>query len=312
MNFPFSVRNRTLFDVVGFGTNAVDHLIYVPEYPRFNSKIKLNDHLRQAGGEVASTLVGLQRLAQKTAYCGRFGSDLEGEEGLRSLSDEGVNIEFAEVVTGARTQIAFIIIDKKTGERTIIWDRDERLQFTKEDAPLAAASLGRVLHLTPHDTAACIEMAKVARAAGVIVSIDIDNVFPGVDELLPLVDILIASVDFGEKLLNVSDPKAALSKISLQFGCGVVGFTLGASGSRFYCQNTYLETPGFTVPGGCVDTTGAGDAFRTGFLYGVLTGETVEESARLANAVAALKCRKPGARAGLPAREELTRFLADS
>ena len=309
MEFPFKLTDACDFDVVGFGTNAVDYLLRVPEYPAFDSKVEITDYVVAAGGEIASSMAGLQRLGLRTAYAGRFGGDQAGELGRRSLIDEGVDVTFAETVEGAQTQVAFIVIDERNGERTILWQRDERLAYSVEDAPTDVAIRGRVLHMTPHDAEACIRMAKAASEDGVIVSIDVDNVFEGIDELLPLVDICIASAEFPEKLVGFADKKAALREIASRFGCAVTGLTLGAAGSVIYYQDTFFETPAFEVPGGCVDTTGAGDAFRTGFLYGILTENTVEESARIANAVAALKCRSLGARSGLPNRDSLTAFM---
>jgi sugar/nucleoside kinase (ribokinase family) len=309
MNFPFQVRETSEFDVVGFGTNAVDHLIRLPEYPQFNSKVEFTSHTLQAGGEVASTLVGLQRLGFKTAYGGRFGSDANGTLGLQSLIDEGVDTRFTGTCYGAETQIAFIIIDESNGERTIIWKRDERLAYSKEDAPLPCASLGKILHLTPHDTDATIAMATEAKRHGVIITIDIDNLFDGVENLLPLVDVVIASSDLPKKLTGLSDERASLKKLFEKFGCSVVGVTLGTRGSLFFYGGEFIETPSFAVPGGCVDTTGAGDAFRAGFLYGILSGESVSKTCVVANAVAALKCRAFGARTSLPTKDELESFL---
>ena len=88
--------------------------------------------------------------------------------------------------------------------------------------------------------------------------------------------------------------------------------TLGEEGSLLLCNDTLIETPGFAVPGGCKDTTGAGDAFRVGLLYGAITGRSVEESAKMANAVAALKCRSVGARTALPSLNELTELVGSS
>ncbi len=312
MKFPFNLRLDAIFDVVGFGTNAVDYLIRVPHFPKFGSKIELSEYSHGVGGEVASTMVGLSRLGLRTAYAGRFGGDSEGDLGLRSLTDEGVDSRYAEVVPDARTQIAFIVIDELSGERTVMWQRDKRLAYTSRDAPAEAAAICRVLHMTAHDISACIRMATVARQNGVIVSLDIDNVLDGINELLPLVDICIASEEFPEKLFGSSDHKTALCKIANQYGCAVTGLTLGGAGSIILCEDEFVETPGFDVPGGCVDTTGAGDAFRTGFLYGVLNGGTVEESAAMANAVAALKCRGLGARTSLPNSQELTEFLGQA
>ena len=309
MNFPFAILAENDFDAVGFGTNAVDYLIRVPEYPAFNSKIELRNYSIEAGGEVASSMLGLSRLGMKTSYIGRFGDDPAGEIGIASLRSEGVDVSNAGIITGASTQIAFILIDEKSGERTVLWQRDAQLSYSAAEAPVEAAKRGRTLHITPHDTAACIRMAEAARAAGVIVSADIDNVFDGIQELLPLVDVCLVSASFPAKLLGISEPKSALEELSSRFGCAITGLTLGEAGSLLYCGGEFIETPGFKVPGGCADTTGAGDAFRTGFLYGMLQGSSVEESAIAANAVAALNCRGFGARSALPTREAVNALL---
>ena len=312
MEFPFRLRSDATFDVVGFGTNAVDHLIRVSEFPRFGSKAEFTHHSIAAGGEVASTLVGLARLGLQTRYAGRFGDDRDGELGFRSLTEAGIDVTKAEIVRNADTQTAFILIDEGSGERTILWRRDEKLVYTAFEAPTDAVINCRVLHMTVHDPMACIEMAKTAKLNGVIVSIDVDNVFAGVEELLPLVDVCIASPEFSEKLLGIRETRTALREISKRYGCAVTGVTLGRSGSLVLCSDTFIESKGFEVPGGCIDTTGAGDAYRTGFLFGMLNGASVEESARTANAVAALKCRGAGARSALPDKQELVRFLQET
>jgi len=311
MKFPLVPAQNKEFDVVGFGTNAVDYLIQVPEYPPFNSKIELSDYTRLAGGEVATTMVGISRLGLKTAYVGRFGSDREGDFGLQTLLDEKVDVKFAEKISGAKTQIAFIVIDERSGERTVIWHRDKLLAYDEKDTPVKTAALGKVLHFTPHDTPACLQMVRRAKAGNTIVSVDIDNVFDGINELLPQVDVLISSAEFPEKIVGIKDKKESLREIKARFGCAVVGMTLGEKGSLLLCENEFVETKGFRVPNGCKDTTGAGDAFRVGFLYGLLTNASIETAARMANAVAALKCRELGARTALPTDSELLEFLSN-
>lgn len=309
MLFPFNLSHGKEFDCAGFGLNAVDHLIVVPEYPAFDTKTRLLEHRQSAGGQTASTMAALQRLGLRTAYAGRFGSDREGSFGLATLKEEGVDVELAEVIEGARTQIAFILVDARSGERTIIWDRDKRLAYRAEEAPVRIAARGRVLHLDAHDPPACARVAGAARAAGTIVSADIDNIYGGLPELLPLIDILISSREFPGRLTGISDPRGALLEIKARYGCRVVGMTLGVRGALLYHDGVWLESPAFAVPGGCRDTTGAGDAFRAGFLYGLLGGEEIETSLRLANATAALKCRALGARSALPTQSELNDFL---
>ncbi len=309
MQFPFRLPAQKEFDAAGFGVNAVDHLMVVPEYPDSDTNTPLVDYRRGAGGQTASAIAALQRLGMRTAYAGRFGADAEGSFGLQSLQDEEVNVEFAEIIEGARTQVGYIIIEAKGGERTVIWDRDERLAYAQQDAPVKLAGRARVLHLDSHDPLACAFMAREARSAGTIVSADIDNVYEGLPELLPLVDVLISSKEFPRLLTGIEDEHAALVEIKARYGCALVGLTKGGRGATILCEGEFLETPAFQVPGGCVDTTGAGDAFHGGFLYGLLQGEEIEMSMKIGCAVAALGCRALGARTGLPTRDELAAFL---
>ncbi|HYE13420.1 MAG TPA: PfkB family carbohydrate kinase [Pyrinomonadaceae bacterium] len=311
MRFPFELPRGREFDAVGFGLNAVDHLVVVPSYPEFDTKIRLVTHAVSAGGQTATAMVGLRRLGLKTAYAGRFGSDEAGRFGLEAVRAEGVNVEWAEVVEGARNQIAFILIDARTGERTIIWDRDERLAYREDEAPRGFARRGRVLHMDAHDPPACARLAREARGAGTVVTIDIDNIYDGLSELLPLVDVLISSKEFPQRLTGVSDERAALVEVKARLRPeAVVGMTLGERGAVVFHGGAFLEAPAFAVPGGCRDTTGAGDAFHTGFLYALLRGEEIEGCLTTACAVAALKCRDLGARTALPTQQELDNFLA--
>jgi sulfofructose kinase len=311
MRFPFEPPREREFDAVGFGLNAVDHLIVMPRYPEFDTKTRLVEHARSAGGQTASTMAGLRRLGLKTAYAGRFGSDDAGRFGFEELRAEGVNVEFTETVEGARNQVAFIVIDERTGERTIMWDRDERLAYEEAEAPRDFATRGRVLHLDAHDPRACARLAREARAAGTIVTADVDNIYEGLPELLPHVDVLISSKEFPRRLTGVTQERAALvAARSLLREDAVLGMTLGGRGAVVYHAGVFLESPAFAVPGGCRDTTGAGDAFHTGFLHGLLGGEEIEGCLRLGCAVAALKCRALGARTALPSARELAEFLS--
>ena len=310
MQFPLRPPTDKPFDAVGFGLNAVDHLIVVPQYPAFDTKIRLLDHKQSAGGQTASAMVALRRLGLKTAYAGRFGSDPEGLFGFQTLKDDDVNVDFAQIVDGARNQIAFITIDARSGERTIVWDRDDRLAYKREEAPAEFGPLGKVLHLDAHDPPACVRVAQAARDSGTIVSADIDNVYDGLPELLPLIDFMIGSKEFPRRVTGIADERAALVELKARFGCALVGMTIGAAGAVVYHEGAFVESPGFAAPGGCRDTTGAGDAFHAGFLYGFLSGEDIETSLKLGNAVAAIKCSALGARTALPTKPELDEFLS--
>jgi sugar/nucleoside kinase (ribokinase family) len=255
-------------------------------------------------------MTALQRLGLKTAYAGRFGSDEDGRFGLRAIQSEGVNLDFVETIDGADNQVAFIIIDARSGERTIIWDRDDRLSYRTDEAPIELASRGRILHLDAHDPSACAVMAMAAHESGAIVTADIDNIYEGLPALLPLIDVLITSSAFPHRMTGIHDTRASLVEMKARYGCAIVGVTLGAKGALIYCEGELIESPAFEVPGGCRDTTGAGDAFHAGFIHGMLRDEDLESCMKLGNAVAALKCRSLGGRAALPTAEELNAFLA--
>lgn len=309
MKFPFRLPREKDFDVVGFGTNAVDYLIVVPEYPQFDTKTHLTDYLQAAGGQIASAMVGLQRLGARTMYVGRFGADREGDFGLETLQKENIDTQHCERVVNARTQVAFIFIDEKSGERTVIWNRDKKLAYAAHEAPTQVAQTTKILHTDAHDPPADLAMAKAAKKNGALVSVDVDNVYKGLEKLLPHIDVLISSNDFPHKLTGLLDERQALVEIQNRYGCALVGKTKGKNGGLVYCDGVFLSAKAYDVPGGCRDTTGAGDAFHAGFLYGLLQNEDVESSLKIANAVAALKCRALGARTSLPDKAELSDLL---
>lgn len=310
MKFPVKLAQDKEFDVLGFGENAVDYLIVVPQFPQFDTKMQLTNYLQAAGGQIASALTGLQRLGAKTSYIGRFGGDREGAFGLETLRAEGVETKFCEQIEDARTRIAFILIDETTGERTVIWNRDAQLIYTIENTPMEPAVTAKIFHSDARDTFACLKLAAAAKKSGAIISIDVDEVFDGLENLLPVVDILISSNDFPHRLTGMSDERAALQTIQSRYGCALVGKTKGKNGALVCRDGIFLSAKAYDVPGGCKDTTGAGDAFHAGFLYGLLTGEEIETSLKIANGVAALKCRSLGARTALPNQAELASLIA--
>lgn len=169
--------------------------------------------------------------------------------------------------------------------------------------------MGRVLHLDAHDPPACLRLAQAARKAGAIISADIDNVYDGLLDLLPLIDILIGSKEFPHRVTGISGQRASVIELKARYGCAIVGMTMGTAGAIVYCNGEFIESPAFEAPGGCKDTTGAGDAFHGGFLYGLLRGDDIETSLRFGNAVAAMKCSALGARSALPTEAQLQKFL---
>ncbi|HYV07941.1 MAG TPA: PfkB family carbohydrate kinase [Blastocatellia bacterium] len=307
MEFGIEIPHGKPFDAVALGLNAVDHLIVVPHFPEFNSKIPFLSHTLAPGGQSATAMVTLARLGMSARYIGKVGGDDLGRIQINSLLLEGVDSSGVKVVDSAESQTAFIIIDKATGERTILWHRDKRLTIEPDEVQFDSVTSGRVLLLDGHDVAASIRAAQHARQAGVPTLLDIDNLYEGAEELLPLIDFNICSSDFPSRATGEPDLKLALKKLHEQSGSHFVTSTVGRHGVLAYYNGQYIHSPAFEVE--CRDATGAGDAFHGGFIFGLLNGLSVEETLRFANAVAALKCRAVGARTALPTLEEVLRFL---
>lgn len=309
MRFARTLPLQREFDVIGFGLNAVDHLVTVPRFPAFNTKTRLSGHLQMTGGQVSSAMVGVRRLGLSACYIGKVGGDHEGKLLIESLREEGVDCSGVLVAPGARTQSAVIIIEQFSGERTILWHHDDGTRISADEVKEEQFVRGKVLHLDGFDTQAAVAAATWARRAGMPVTIDLDTAYPGIDELLPLVDFLITSQGLAHELSRVMDERQALKIIHDRYGCYLVAMTQGARGALAYVEGEFLASQAFRPPV-CLDTTGAGDAFRAGFIYGLVKGLSIEETLRAANGVAALQCRELGARAGLPDETELSQFLA--
>jgi sugar/nucleoside kinase (ribokinase family) len=307
MDFGIEIPGDKPFDAVALGLNAVDHLIVVPHYPGFNSKVPYLSHTVAPGGQAATAMVTLARLGLRARYVGKVGSDELGRFQINSIASEGVESSDIAVVEGAETQTAFIIVDQASGERTVLWNRDERLTINADEVDREVVTSGRALHLDGHDVEASIKAAQYARAAGIPTVLDIDNIYPGVERLLPLIDFLISSGSFPEQMTGEANLETALKRLAVMTGAIFVAATIGQDGALAYFGEQFVHSPAFAIE--CRDTTGAGDAFHGGFIYGLLAGFSVEHTLRFANAVAALKCRAIGARTALPRLDEVNSLL---
>lgn len=310
LKVPFSVPPRgRAFDVVGLGLNSIDLLGVVAEYPESNSKHPLQRFATLPGGETATAMAVCARLGWSAAYVGSFGDDEFGRQSAESLRAAGVSTEWARTVRGATNQFAIILVDASTGNRTVLWDRDPKLTLEPSDVSKDAVTAGRLLVVDSVQTAAAAQAAAYARAAGLPTILDIDKVRPGTSDLLRVIDVIIGAEAFPSELTGYDEPGRALEAIAREFDAPVVCVTLGQAGSLARVNGREIRTRAFTVD--CVDSTGAGDAFRGGFAAGCLkyAGGDIEDVLAYANAVAALNCRALGARGGMPAADEADALL---
>jgi len=297
---PYRFPADKPFDVVGFGLNSVDHLCVVERHPRLDSKQQLLTYDVQPGGQVPTALVALQRWGLRTAYVGGFGDDAGGVMSRAALITEGVDLSAAIVRSNTRQQVSVILIDAVSGERSVLWERVEDLVLRSGELRGETLTAGRVLLMDAVDMPAAIDAARRAKEEGMLTVLDTDTPAVGIDELLRLTDVLIVGAEFPARLTGLADLRAAL-RAAAKRGPWFVGVTLGPGGALGYGGGEFHYVPAFRVP--VVDSTGAGDIFHAGSIYGLLHGWSVPETLRFAAAAAALKCEKLGGRPGIPALE---------
>ncbi|HZP43924.1 MAG TPA: PfkB family carbohydrate kinase [Candidatus Binatia bacterium] len=301
MQIPVAVpprRDANAADVVGIGQATADHLCVVDPFPTPDTKQRLVGHAMQPGGQVATALAALGRWGVRTAYAGAVGGDDAGRAARASLEAHGVDVGAAVVRPALATQLSVILVDARSGERTVLWHRAEGLDLAPDEVPLDRVVAARALLVDGADGAAARRAATAARGAGVPVVADLDLSCADAPALVPLVDVLLVSHEFARRYTGAAAPSDALAALAAA-GPAVVGVTLGRDGvvaraaGRDFRQHAYPVT--------AVDTTGAGDLFHAGFLWGMLHGFALEDALRLANAAAALQCTRLGGREAIPA-----------
>jgi sulfofructose kinase len=297
------------FDVAGFGLNSADLLAVVAEHPAVNSKQRLQRTMRLPGGQIATAMETCARLGLRASYIGTFGGDDLGVLARDSLIQAGVDVSDSRTVAHATNHFSIILVDARSGARTVLWDRHPALAWDPADVPKAAVTAGRTLIVDCHETAAATQAARYAREAGVPTVVDVEKVRPGIVDLLQQIDVIITAQDFPSQLTGHEDLGRALAAMADEFRAALVCATLGEQGSLARCGGREIRTPAFQVD--CVDTTGAGDVFRGAFIAACLKGPDgdVEDMLEYANAVAALNCRALGARSGIPTPAEVDALL---
>lgn len=295
----------TAFDVIGLGFTTLDTIGLVPHLPRLDQGAPLLALTRQGGGPVAQALVTLSRLGARTGFIGRVGDDEAGLAMRHGLSAEGVDVSRLQIEPAATSPQCIILVDQPTGKRSICCNRGS-VAAIPNDVDLTYACAGSYLHLDGYSPAAALVAAQAARAAGVTVCLDAGGPGRHLHDLVPVTDVLIAAERFARDIATDGTIETGARQL-LAMGPTIVVVTRGERGSYARTAEQELVTPAFEVP--VVDTTGAGDVFHGGFLYGLLQGWELARTARFATGAAALKCTKLGGRAGIPRLPDVESFL---
>jgi sulfofructose kinase len=300
------MTRTSVVDVVGVGLNATDTIIPVPEYPARGAKVAFRSASVLPGGQVASAVAACQTWGLQTRYVGKVGDDAAGALHREEFDRLGVE---AHLITaeGCPSQQAFILVDD-TGERTVLWKRDERLTLRPSELRREWVVSARVLHVDGHDTAAAAVAAGWAREAGVPVVADLDELYPGVEELLPKLDYFVASRDIPGRLTGETDLRKALPEVRKKYACVLAAATLGEEGVLAWDGTRFWHAAAYRVK--VMDSIGAGDIFHAGFIYGLLQKWPLQRQLDFACAAAALNCMAVGARGGIQAVERIEKLMA--
>ncbi len=284
-----------MVDLVGVGLNATDTLIPLQTYPARGSKVEYSGASVMPGGQAATTVIACQTWGLSTRYVGKLGDDEAGQLHRKAFARAGVDARLVTVAGGVSPQ-SLIMVDAG-GERTVLCRRDEQMLLRPDELERHWVTSARALHVDGYETAAATQAAAWARAARIPVIADLDAIYEGVEELLANIDYLIVSRDFPARLTGESNLGQALRRMQLRYGCRLAAATLGEEGVLAWDGQQLVHNTAYRVP--VVDTTGAGDIFHAGFIYGLLQDWPLPRQLDFACAAAAMNCTCAGARGGI-------------
>jgi ribokinase len=297
-------------EVVGVGALNVDKLFFVERIASGGEEVEVKSWTQAPGGSAANTIVGLSRLGIETGFIGNVGTDQEGEYILDDLKKEGVDITGIRRVEGS-TGMILGLVDAK-GERALYAfpGVNDLLQITSES--LNYARKAKMLHFSSFvgERSYRAQIALLDELSDIEISFAPGELYvrkkiKPLELIISRSSVIFLNKEEAEMLTDKSYERAADELLGM--GAEVIVVTLGEGGCYVASSQTSHIIEAYKTK--VVDTTGAGDAFAAGFLYGLLRGKSLPECGRLGNWVAARCISKAGARAGLPYRDELASFL---
>jgi len=293
--------------IICVGHAALDFVYRIEAFPAVPTKVRSLEHIESGGGMAANAAATIARLGAPVELWSRTGADSAGKRIHAFLEQEGVDIRYVRTYEGARSSTSAVIVDGK-GERLIIGERDHAMSMDASWLPLehiaAAAAVLSDLRWVEGTRAAF----TAAREAGIPTLLDADLAGGGfLEEFLCLADYAIFSAPALDGFSPGASDAERLARV-LSLGVKHAGVTRGAEGYTWAGAGGQAgHQPAFEIE--IVDTTGAGDAFHGAFAWALASRHAPADCTRIAAAVSALKCRRLGARSGLPTLEELNSFL---
>lgn len=296
---------KSAIDIFGLGQCSLDYLGKVGTYPPADVKCEFSDLVIQGGGPVATALVALSRWGLSCAFSGVIGNDIFGTTISESLVQENVDTSNIRIREDCNSQFAFIVSEPGRGRRTIFWRRPTGPALESEEVNYKMIKKARMVHTDGLFIEAALSACKFARGNGIPVSVDAGTLRDGMLDLARFSDFFIVSETFASALVGGNDPLEACYRIS-EFGPRVVGVTLGDRGSIALSDGKIIQQPSYPVD--AIDTTGCGDVFHAGFIYGILQEWSVEKSLDFAAWTAAMVSCKMGGRTGIPSLRQVNEW----
>lgn len=298
-------------EVIGLGVSTLDIVTLVDHFPAQEEVQRALAVTVQGGGPVATAMVTLARLGARVAMLDALGDDWCGHLIRDEFRHEGVRTDYLKLVPGWTSSIASVLVRQGDGARSIVYAPGTAPQLTATDVPGEVISSARIIHLNGRHWEACLQACEYARASQTQVSFDggAHRYRPELGELVPLTDVCIVARDFAEQYTRQTDMRKG-AEMLLKEGPGLVVITDGTRGSWVYPQEGLpFHQPAYRLPS-VVDTTGCGDSYHGAFLFGLVRGLGLEQTAALASAVAALNSQHLGGRSGLPSLEQALSFIS--
>jgi ribokinase len=295
---------------VGLGLCALDYTFQVYNYPALDDKIEATAFSRQGGGPVPTALCALSRLGVPVAFIGKCGRDTEGKTLRDELRRFGVNTSGLILDPDSRTPKAFVIVAKDNGKRTVILDRSETSALSADEFKFDLIKKAKFLLIDGRELETSQTAAMLMQKSGGEVILDAGSPRKNIGDILPYVDHLVVSNRFSIDFTQEEDPGNAALKLA-HMGFKSVVITSGSKGCiGATADGLFSQQEAFDVD--VVDTTGAGDVFHGGFIYGLIQGWDLPELLRFASATAAIKCTRLGGRRGIPDLGEVESFLQNN
>ncbi len=309
-------------EVVGLGALNVDHL-YKVERLLDDGETVVKEAQSFPGGSAANTIYGLARLGVRTGFVGAVSDDAEGTLILHDFQKVGVDSSHIGVKQGTKTG-AVLCLSDRAGRRSLSVMPGANNLLTDDDLDITYINQAGLIHLSSfvHDRQFRMLLGLITRlepstrlsfAPGALYAAR------GLTALAPILSRThVLFINEGEiQQLTGKDFKAG-AETCLEQGCHIVAITLGRGkrldrGGKKVTAIAYIrdaDSEHLIEPAGrkrlaITDTTGAGDAFAAGFLYGLLKGKALDECGQMGGLVAQFSITKMGARQGLPTLDEL-------